>query len=222
MMRHGTAASFCFLASVLFAQAPETQETGPAWVDWPNGGRAITATEITVAQYLACVAAGDCDSQHHQECNTADGTRPDHPMNCVDYFGAEQYCAYAGGRLCTEVEWLEACRGTENRAFPYGDAFDPLACNVHSTTGAVEGDPPTSAPVASQSTCEGGFSGLYDMAGNVYEWLADCTGTYCKFRGGGYLTNEPLERFTACGGACAGNQKPLQSQTVGIRCCRGN
>ena len=121
------AASICFLALVVAAQTPETQEPEPAWVYWPDGARAITATD---------------------------------------------------------------------------------------------GHPPSTVQVASHVSCEGGFSGLYDMAGNVYEWLADCKGTYCKFRGGGYFTNEPVERFTGCGGACAGNQKPLQSGTVGIRCCR--
>lgn len=205
------AASICFLASVVVAQTPETEERRPAWVLWPDGARAITATEVTVAQYKACVEAGACDPAHHKDCNIADRTRSDHPMNCVDYFGAEQYCAYVAGRLCTEVEWLEACRGSEDRAFPYGDVFDPQACNVQSAA---------SSPVASHVSCEGGFAGLYDMAGNVYEWLADCKGTYCKFRGGGFHTNEPLERFTGCDGACAGNQKPLQSGTVGIRCCR--
>ncbi len=214
------AGSVCFLASVLIAQAPTMQDTGPAWVHWPDDARAITATEVTVAQYRACVEAGACDPAHHKDCNITDRARPDHPMNCVDYFGAEQYCAYVGGRLCTEVEWLEACRGTEDRAFPYGDTFDPQACNAHSSTGEIDSHPPSSAPVASHPACEGGFTGLYDMAGNVFEWLADCQGTYCKFRGGGYRTNEPLERFTGCGGACAGNQNSLQSGTVGIRCCR--
>ncbi len=218
--RLACAASVCCLTSIVIAQAPETQEAGPTWVYWPDGARAITATEVTVQQYTACVEAGRCDPAHHQDCNIADRTRSDHPMNCVDYFGAQQYCAYVGGRLCTEVEWLEACKGTEDRAFPYGDAFDPRACNVQSTASGIDGDPPSSVPVASDLSCEGGFAGLYDMAGNVFEWLADCQDTYCKFRGGGYLTNEPLERFTACGGACAGNQKSLQSGTVGIRCCR--
>ncbi len=211
------AASICFLATVVAAQ---TGAAGPAWVSWPNGILAITATEVTVAQYTACIEAGACDPAHHTDCNFADRARSDHPMNCVDHFGAEQYCEYAGGRLCTEVEWLEACRGTEDRAFPYGDVFDPQACNAQSSSGAIAGTRLSSSQVASHGSCEGGFPGLYDMAGNVYEWLADCNGTYCKFRGGAYQTNEPVERFTGCGGACAGNQKPLQSGTVGIRCCR--
>jgi len=218
--RFAFAASICFLVSGVGAQAPETGELLPTWVSWPDGTRAITATEVTVAQYTACVEAGSCDPAHHTDCNFADRTRSDHPMNCVDYFGAEQYCAYAAGRLCSETEWLEACRGTEDRAFPYGDAFDPQACNARPPSTEVDGAAPTSARVGSHRSCEGGFGGLYDMAGNVYEWIADCKGTYCKFRGGGFLTNEPVEQFTGCGGVCAGNQQPFQSGVVGIRCCR--
>lgn len=139
---------------------------------------------------------------------------------CVSHPGAEQVCAFVGGRLCAEQEWLSACRGTEGRAFPYGQTFDLAACNVQSETVKVAGPTRGTAPVGSQAGCEGGLAGLFDMAGNVSEWVSDCKGAYCKFRGAGHLSNDPIERFAACQGACSGNQKTLQSSVVGVRCCR--
>ena len=47
-----------------------------------------------------------------------------------------------------------------------------------------------------------------------------CNGDYCNFRGGAYLTNDPMDRFAACGDVCAGNDKSFKNATVGIRCCR--
>ncbi len=58
------------------------------------------------------------------------------------------------------------------------------------------------------------------MAGNVAEWVDSCKESYCKFRGGAYLTNDPIDLFAGCGGVCAGNQKDFTSGTVGVRCCR--
>ena len=52
------------------------------------------------------------------------------------------------------------------------------------------------------------------------EWLDSCKEDYCKFRGAGYLSNDPIEHFTGCGGVCSGNKKSLMSNVVGIRCCR--
>ncbi|MFQ5353195.1 MAG: formylglycine-generating enzyme family protein [Candidatus Binatia bacterium] len=192
----------------------------PSWVSWPDKALAITATEISVEQYMACVEAGACSAENHKGCNAVDPTRSQHPMNCVNYYGAEQYCAFVGGRICTETEWLEACRGSDGRSFPYGDAFSLESCNSQSLTVSVEGREMQTAVVGSHPACEGGFTGLFDMAGNVSEWVAKCKGEYCKFRGGGYMSNDPIDMFAGCRGVCAGNQKPFMSGTVGVRCCR--
>ena len=187
----------------------------------PDGAFSISAGEATVAQFRACVDAGACEATTvNSECNYGKTDRDDHPVNCVSYDGAAQYCAHAGGRLCTEDEWLAACRGSDARAFPYGQAFDAEACNVHSNAPA---DPPvlrSTAPSGSTPSCEGGLPGLFDMAGNVGEWLDSCKEDYCKFRGAGYLSNDPIDHFTGCGGVCSGNKKTLMSNVVGIRCCR--
>jgi len=204
-----------------FRTAAGQEVSEPAWIPHPVRPFEIAATEISVAQFRSCVTIGTCDAASVSgECNFGIEGRDDHPVNCVTHTGAEQYCRAIGARLCTQEEWLGACRGLDERPFPYGEAFDLSICNSRSQKDAVAGNAGT-VPVGSLSECEGGLPGLMDMAGNVNEWLADCKGTYCKFRGGGHISNEPIGYFAACNGVCSGNQKTLQSVTVGIRCCRG-
>ena len=210
------------LATASAASADDGASIDPgAWLAHPTEPFEIAAGEVTVAQFRACVAAGTCsESTVNPSCNFGRDDRDAHPVNCVSYDGAEQYCAWAGGRICTEAEWLAACKGASDSAYPYGATFDPEACNVHSNAVQADRPPSDTQPVASMSSCEGGLGGLYDMAGNVGEWIDGCKGNYCKFRGAGYLSNDPVEHFTACGGVCSGNQKTLMSNVVGIRCCR--
>jgi formylglycine-generating enzyme required for sulfatase activity len=202
-------------------EGAESRPVEPTWLRHPSAQFSITATEVTVAQFRTCVEAGVCDTATADPaCNIGAPERGDHPLNCVTFHGAEQYCAFAGGRICTEEEWLAACRGGEGRAFPYGDTFDPDACNARSSNPAVKDRVGSTAPVGSFSACEGGLDGLHDMAGNVAEWVDGCKGDYCRFRGAGYRSNAPVDHFAGCTGACAGNDKSLQSHSVGIRCCR--
>lgn len=192
-----------------------------AWVQVPDASFSIAATEVTVAQFRACVQAGACDeAQVDSICNYGKTDRDRHPVNCVSYYGAEQFCAHAGGRLCNEVEWISACGGPDARTFPYGNVFDLEACNVQSKTQKVEGRARDTAPVATHPRCEGGIGDLFDMAGNVTEWVSSCKGSYCRFRGAGYTSNDPVDLFASCQSACSGNQKTLKSNTVGFRCCR--
>jgi formylglycine-generating enzyme required for sulfatase activity len=192
-----------------------------AWVRHPQRNFSISAAEVPVERFKACVNAGACEAATvNSECNYGKDERDAYPVNCVNFTGAEQYCRWSGGRLCTEEEWIAACEGTEARPFPYGAAFDAAACNVHSNSDAVAGQAFDTQPVGSVPTCQGGLPGLYDMAGNVGEWINNCKDTYCKFRGAGYLSNDPVDHFSGCGGVCSGNQKTLQSNVVGIRCCR--
>jgi formylglycine-generating enzyme len=214
------AAAGASLALALQKQSPP-KTAGVIWVRHPAKPFSVTATEISVAQFRACVKAGACKAATvNPICNYGTPGRDRHPVNCVTYFGAEQFCAFAGGRVCTEEEWLSACRGQDGREFPYGNVFDLDACNVRSATQRVAGQASGTVPVASKARCKGGLDGLFDMAGNVAEWVDHCKGSYCKFRGAGFISNDPVERFAACKGVCAGNDKSLKSAVVGIRCCK--
>jgi iron(II)-dependent oxidoreductase len=87
---------------------------------------------------------------------------PDHPAVGVSWADAKAYAEWAGKRLPTEAEWEYAARGgLAGKKYPYGDEMDETQANFKSDgTVAVKSYPPN------------GY-GLYDMAGNVREWVAD-------------------------------------------------
>ena len=143
----------------------------------------IDATEVTVAHYAACVADGACtEPDAGGDCNWMVTGRDAHPINCVDWAQADEYCAWAGDgtkRLPTEAEWEKAARGTDGRLFPWGDS--PNASCTH----VVKQDGNDPGGCGSGSTMEVGSKplgvstyGAHDMSGNVYEWVADWYGSY--------------------------------------------
>ena len=86
----------------------------PYWID---------RTEVTVAAYAACVAAGACrrPARTSSAC-TYDGTEPDWPVSCVHWSDAEAYCHFAKKRLPSEREWEFAARGQSQTAYPWGSS----------------------------------------------------------------------------------------------------
>jgi formylglycine-generating enzyme required for sulfatase activity len=128
-------------------------------------------------------------------CNARDPVaRKYHPINCVGWNDAARYCAASGKRLPTEAEWEFAARGSEGRTYPWGDEAPTVArlnacgaeCQAWSKkakagiTGAlyaVEDGWPSTAPVGSFPAGRS-RAGLEDLAGNVFEWVADRFASY--------------------------------------------
>jgi formylglycine-generating enzyme required for sulfatase activity len=143
----------------------------------------IDQTEITNKQYSQCVEAGVCRAP--TTCAWGDPTHEDesykdHPVICVTWQMASTYCDWVGGRLPTEAEWDYAARGPERRLYPWGDRFDETRLNFCDEScphvdarfqGYNDGYVKTS-PVGTYPN-GASWCGAMDMAGNVWEWVAD-------------------------------------------------
>jgi len=128
----------------------------------------IDRTEVTVGAYGACVAAGRCRRPATGlGCNWGSTGRGDHPMNCVTWFEARDYCNARGARLPSEAEWEYAARGSDGRAFPWGgDTPGARACWA--------GAAPRGGTCVAGSHPDGRTAqGVDDLAGNVAEWTLD-------------------------------------------------
>jgi formylglycine-generating enzyme required for sulfatase activity len=125
--------------------------------------------EVTVGQYAAFLQAKGID----QPSDWKTMNQPAHqkrPVANVDSTDASAYCKWVGKRLPTEAEWEKAARGTDGRLYPWGnDPPTPLHANFGKTDWNNHG---VLAPIG---TFEDGKSpyGIYDMAGNVWEWVSD-------------------------------------------------
>jgi formylglycine-generating enzyme len=148
-------------------------------------------------------------------------------------------CMAAGKRLCTDDEWLTACRGKRPTTYPYGDDHKPGACNdsgvssfnvyygvsgaeapKEAYTWANMNDPRlnqlkgTLAKTGSHKRCKNSF-GVYDMVGNLHEWTANPRGT---FRGGYYL--DTRQHGDGCDYKTTAHKPTYYDYSTGFRCCK--
>lgn len=149
-------------------------------------GFCIDRTEVTVEGYRRCVAAQSCrPAQDDDLDHTADGHEESrdapaalHPINGVSWDDAQAFCAWRGARLPTEAEWEYAARGSDGRAFPWGNER-PTSENLLASSQIECNRPPCgrTQPVGQRNEGASPFGAL-DMAGNVWEWVADWYGPY--------------------------------------------
>ncbi|MFO0662687.1 MAG: SUMF1/EgtB/PvdO family nonheme iron enzyme [Polyangiaceae bacterium] len=159
----------------------------------------------------------------------------------MNFCDAKAFCAWAGKRLCGKIgggslvvsggfdrgshreansEWYSACaRGSAMLAYPYGDSYEQGACNIGVVTsnyGTVD--------VASDPKCVGGYPGIYDMTGNVMEWIDVCEPensdpklTRCLAQGGPWN----FDKFAAtCDFAEVPQRQDNTTPQIGFRCCK--
>ncbi len=139
--------------------------------------------EVTTHEFSAFLNAHPDEAERYIETGTAvtiqrvDGmyrSRPGlekHPANRVSWYGADAYCRWRGKRLPTEAEWEKAARGNDERIFPWGNQFphnDFVTFRRNFSRDGFDAMTPV-------DTLPGGQSpyGVYHMAGNVWEWVAD-------------------------------------------------
>jgi formylglycine-generating enzyme len=210
-------------------------------------GYCIDATEVSEAQYAEFLASEPSVSEQRADCiwneyfepqpyymdvprGPYEPARADHPVTEVDFCDARAYCEWAGKRLCgrqgggalplddpalaAESEWFQACSGGGVLTYPYGQGFDESACAVASGQ----------HPVGERRTCEGGFRGLFDLIGNVWEWEDSCIDeapqppddVICSRRGGATTVDPVTWRCDERGDPSARKTRQVD---MGIRCC---
>jgi formylglycine-generating enzyme required for sulfatase activity len=130
----------------------------------------IMKTEVTNKEYAQCVVAGACTPPLEGE-RLSDPDFAEHPVVGVDWAQANTFAAWVGGRLPTEAEWEKACRSSDGRDYPWGNA--PAEHDVANYDNVI-GD---TMPVGSYP---GGASpyGALDMSGNVWEWTSSLEANY--------------------------------------------
>jgi len=155
------------------------------------------------------------------------------PQAYINGLQAEAACVGAGKRLCSDTEWLRACRGAADAVYPYGSTRDPGVCNdsrarhpaidyfdttddsIWSMLGnACIGQQDDTVDRAGQNAQCVSADGAFDMMGNLHEWTSAPSGT---FRGGFYADTRIngegcLYRTTAHG-------RSHWDYSTGFRCC---
>lgn len=131
----------------------------------------IDQVEVTNGMYGLCVQAGAClplvktNSDNRPKYFSAPEFK-DYPIVYVTWLDAKTYCTWAGRRLPTEAEWERAARGDDMRTYPWGgEPPNDLLANANNDLGDT-------SRVGSYAAGASPFGAL-DLAGNVWEWVAD-------------------------------------------------
>ncbi|MBN1451681.1 MAG: SUMF1/EgtB/PvdO family nonheme iron enzyme [Anaerolineales bacterium] len=181
-------------------------------------------TEVTHAMYARCVNDSGCYEPSNEKYYDYDYA--DHPMVNVSWYDAVNYCKWAERRLPSEEEWEKAAQGgLKVQVYPWG--YQEPVCEQGVYNGAQHSNC-GERTVSVGSFGENGY-GLYDMAGNVWEWVndwydaypggdesasSDFGRTYRVLRGGSWKDNESFLRT-----ASRGRYNPTSVfNNIGFRC----
>ncbi len=157
------------------------------------------------------------------------------PSGYMTWFVARDACTAAGKRLCSQAEWVTACRGERDRPFPYGDDFAHGQCNVwrfqhpaaalhgNASIGHLdprlnrvfEGDEPLLRTTGATPSCASrwGDDAVFDMVGNLDEWVEHKSGAFM----GGFYSRTTKK---GCEAIISAHPKRYLDYSLGTRCCR--
>ncbi len=178
--------------------------SGPTVPTCPDRMALIPGMEACIDRYEVRVQRG-----------TTVPARGELPTDALSWQDADRLCRTSGFRLCTRREWQRACGGRDARTFPYGTEHEPGRCNDATFEEGV-----------SQSSLEPGGArtgcvtpeGVYDLAGNLGEWLSDtdASGDLRETIGGSFGTPESYARCTY-----QPSHQPTEEawSGQGVRCC---
>jgi formylglycine-generating enzyme required for sulfatase activity len=161
------------------------------------------------------------------------------PQAYISEAQAERACSAAGKRLCSNREWVGACSGPSRTQFPYGNARQAGRCNenharhpvvqlfgharqyiwdgVHMNDPQINQLPGTLALTGAFSGCTNEF-GVFDMVGNLHEWVAtDPAAAHGTFAGGYYL--DTSLNGDGCGYKTQAHAHDYHDYSTGFRCC---
>jgi len=191
----------------------------------------IDRTEVTNEQYKRCVDVGACSSPSRAKSSTRDSyygnsAFDNYPVIYIGWHQADAYCRWASKRLPTEAEWEKATQGTDGNTYPWGEEIECNRANYHACVGdttKVGSYPEGASPY-----------GALDMAGNVWEWVADGYdyGYYGKSPGSNPQSLDSSAARVLRGGAWDGAWRNVRaavrgslglseaSGLVGFRCAR--
>jgi formylglycine-generating enzyme required for sulfatase activity len=146
-------------------------------------------TEVTNANFARCMAASACRPDVYESSTGTSvpySLHPDYqdfPALVYEADVAAAYCRWAGRRLPTEAEWEKAARGTDGRSYPWGNELDCSKASYNACEHTSKSENLSSPRCGSNAHCPtkrvndypAGASpyGVLNMAGNVWEWVAD-------------------------------------------------
>jgi formylglycine-generating enzyme len=211
----------------------------------------IDATEVTRSQYQAWLSTGPSAGSQSASCAWNTSFTPtcewppaadegNFPVQCVDWCDAYAYCAGVGKRLCGQIgggpvgyavadttasQWVAACSADGVNDYPYGNSYEPKTCNGQDNKpGGAPFPCATLKEAGAMAGCqssEAGYAGVFDLSGNLYEWLDSCTAQtgdqdLCHSAGGSTCRTTPYLDCTTL----VHDLRSMKNTSLGFRCCR--